>query len=145
MKINKAGLDIIKEYEGCILKAYLCPARVWTIGYGHTGDDVHNGLVITKEQAEDLLKKDLAVFEKEVTKAVGNSPTNENQFSAFVSLSYNIGSSAFAKSSALREHKAGNYQLAAAKMLLWNKSGGRVLAGLIRRRKAEAALYALQV
>lgn len=143
MKINQAGLNIIKEFEGCILRAYLCPAKVWTIGYGHTGPDVKSGLVITQEQAEELLKRDLEVFEKDVAKAVGNAPTTENQFSAFVSLSYNIGSGAFAKSSALREHKAGNYQLAAAKMLLWNKAGGRVLAGLIRRRKAEAALYAL--
>ena len=144
MKINQKGLDIIKEFEGCVLKAYRCPAGVWTIGYGHT-EGVTRDMVISKDQAEDLLKYDLQVFESGVDKLLGEAPTTENQFSAYVSLSYNIGLGAFAKSSTLREHIAGNYQLAENKILLWNKAGGRVLAGLIRRRKAEAKLYALQV
>jgi lysozyme len=145
MKINQAGLDIVKEFEGCKLTAYLCPASVWTIGYGHTGADVYRGLTITQDRADELLANDLSFFEKRVFQLVGSAPTNENQFSAFVSLCYNIGPSAFSKSSALREHKAGNYKLAASKMMLWNKAGGKVLAGLIRRRKAESELYALPV
>ena len=136
MKINQKGLDIIKEFEGCILKAYKCPAGVWTIGYGHT-EGVHNGMVISKDQAEDLLKVDVKIFEDGVEQLLRKAPTTENQFSAYVSLSYNIGLGAFGKSSTLREHIAGNYQLAENKILLWNKAGGRVLAGLIRRRKAE--------
>jgi lysozyme len=144
MKINQAGLNIVKEFEGLRLSAYKCPAGVWTIGYGHT-EGVTRGMQITKEEAEDLLRHDLQLFENGVKRFIGDAPTNENQFSAFVSLAYNIGITAFGKSSALREHKSGNYELAANKIMLWNKAGGKVLAGLIRRRKAESKLYAIPV
>lgn len=144
MKINQAGLDIVKEFEGLRLESYRCPAGVWTIGYGHT-EGVARGMKVTKQEAEELLKHDLQIFENGVKRFIGDAKTNENQFSAFVSLAYNIGIGAFSKSSALREHKAGNYELAANKIMLWNKAGGRVLAGLIRRRKAESKLYALPV
>ena len=144
MKINQAGLNIVKEFEGLRLSAYKCPAGVWTIGYGHT-EGVTRGMQITKEEAEDLLRHDLQLFENGVKRFIGDALTNENQFSAFVSLAYNIGIGAFGKSSALREHKAGNYDLAANKIMLWNKAGGKVLAGLIRRRKAESKLYAIPV
>lgn len=144
MKINQAGLNIVKEFEGLCLSSYKCPAGVWTIGYGHT-EGVTRGMQITKEEAEDLLRHDLQLFENGVKRFIGDAPTNENQFSAFVSLAYNIGIGAFGKSSALREHKSGNYELAANKIMLWNKAGGKVLAGLIRRRKAESKLYAISV
>ena len=95
-------MQIIKEFEGCILKAYKCPAGVWTIGYGHT-EGVTRDMVISKDQAEDLLKGDLKVFENGVEQLLRKAPTTENQFSAYVSLSYNIGLGAFAKSSTLRD------------------------------------------
>lgn len=105
MKTNKAGVDIIKKYEGLRLDAYKCPAGVWTIGYGHTGDEVVEGIRITKDQAEKLLEDDLEKFEERVSRMLGLIPSNENQFSAMVSLGYNIGLGAFKTSSVLRLHK----------------------------------------
>lgn len=141
MKTNAGALAIICESEGLRLKAYKCPAGVWTIGYGHTGPDVYPGLVITASQALDLLTDDLAKTEKGVADALGSSTATVNQFSAMVSLAYNIGVRAFEKSSVLRNHKKGNKQLAAASFLLWVKAKGRVLPGLTKRRMKERGLY----
>ena len=145
MQVNDKGIAIIKEFEGCKLKAYLCPAGIPTIGYGHTGPDVKIGDIITQPQAEKLLRQDLEKFADGVAKAVGSAAmprTTENQFAAMVSLAYNIGVGAFKTSSVLRAHKEGNIKAAAASFKLWNKAGGKVLPGLVRRRAAEAALYA---
>lgn len=139
-RINEAGLAIIRRFEGVRLKAYLCPANVWTIGYGHT-HGVTQGMEITLEQAETLLRKDLRLFEMGVANAIGSAPTSDNEFSAFVSLSFNIGVSAFKRSTALKRHIAGNKAGAADAILLWNKAGGIVLKGLVRRREAERELY----
>lgn len=138
--IAAAGLALIKSFEGCELTAYLCPANVWTIGYGSTGAHVKRGMTITSAQAEDLLKKDLARFESAVKAA---APTaTQGQFDAMVSLAFNIGIAAFQKSTLLRKHKARDHVGARAEFARWNKAGGRVLPGLTRRRAAEAALYA---
>ena len=142
MQISQKGLDILKEFEGLRLEAYRCPAKVWTIGFGHTGSDVHAGQKITQEQADSLLRKDLKKFETGVLDALGDAPTTESQFSAFVCLAYNIGLGAFKKSTALREHKAGNHKRAVAGIMLWIKANNKILGGLVRRRRAEAALYA---
>jgi lysozyme len=137
--INAAGLALIKEFEGCRLDAYKDAVGVLTIGYGSTGPHVHSGDHITPQEAEALLQSDLGRFEQAVEQAA-LKPT-DNQFAAMVALSFNIGISALLRSTVLREHNAGHYQAAAEAFKLWNKAGGRELAGLTRRRAAEADLY----
>jgi lysozyme len=141
MKINAAGLALVKRFEGLRLEAYKCPANVWTIGFGSTGPHVKSGMVITPGEAERLLLKDLSRFEVGVTAMLGDCPTTEDQFSALVSLAFNIGLGKIATSTVLRRHKAGNHVGAANAFAMWNRAGGRVLAGLVRRREAEADLY----
>ena len=138
--MNKAGLDLIKSFEGLRLKAYRCPAGVPTIGYGATGPDVRIGMIWTEGQCHARLVADVARFEQAVAKAL-TVTANENQFAAMVSLAFNIGTGAFARSSVLRRHNARDCAGAADAFLLWNKGGGRVLPGLVRRRKAERDLY----
>ncbi|MBL8644020.1 MAG: lysozyme [Rhodospirillaceae bacterium] len=139
MKTSQAGIDLIKAVEGCKLEAYLCPAKVWTIGYGHTGPDVYAGLKINKKDASRLLKSDLAEFEATVSQACPK--TTQSQFDAMVSLCYNIGSGAFKKSSVARLHNQGRHGEAQQAFALWNKAGGKVLPGLVTRRAKEADLY----
>lgn len=139
-KINNSGVDLIRQFEGCELHAYKCPAGVWTIGYGHTGSDVKPGLVITQQRAVDLLQLDLARFEKAVAASLKVKVT-DNQFSALVALAYNIGPAALAKSTLIKRLNAGKVQEAADQFLAWNKAGGRTLAGLVCRREAERALF----
>jgi lysozyme len=140
-RINQAGLDLIKSYEGCRLVAYRDAVGVLTIGYGSTGAHVYPGKRITQQQAEDLLRQDLSRFELGVNAQVAGAPTTDNQFAAMVSLAFNIGLGGFAKSSVLRNHKLQRYNIASASFLLWNKAKGRILAGLTRRRNAERKLY----
>ena len=92
MHINKEGLNLIMESEGLSLKAYKCPAGVWTIGYGHTGKDVKKGMTITEEKATELLKSDIVRFEKHVSCYNKIYNFTRNEFSALVSFAYNIGS-----------------------------------------------------
>lgn len=139
MRINQAGIDLIKSFEGVRLAAYRCPAGVLTIGVGHTGPDVHLKLVITLQEAEALLRGDLDHFEAAVAKAAPSA--TPNQAAAMISLAFNIGIGAFLKSSVLRHHNAGNPGAAANAFLLWVKGGGRKLPGLVRRRAAERKLY----
>lgn len=138
-RIGKAGLEIVKRNEGLRLKSYLCPARVWTIGYGSTGPHVSPGMTITEAQAEELLLEDLDRFEDAVAKAA--PAATQNQFDAMVSLAFNIGIGAFLKSSVLRHHKAGDHVSAASAFGMWVKAKGKTLPGLVRRRSEEAALY----
>lgn len=137
--INKSGLDLVKASEGLRLKAYRCPANILTIGYGSTGSHVKEGMVITEAQAEELLRSDLRRFEDAVAEAAPSA--TENQFSAMVSLAFNIGIGAFLKSTVLRKAKAGEHVAAAEAFKMWNKGGGKVLPGLVKRRAAEAQLY----
>lgn len=144
--INDAGLTLLRTFEGRSLKAYKCPAGVWTIGYGHTGPDVHEGLQIDAVVAAQLLEQDLAVFAGLVRDACRSASTSENQLAAMICLAYNIGPAAFRKSSVLKYHLAGDHAKAAESFLLWNKATAadgekRELKGLTRRRAAEAALY----
>jgi lysozyme len=141
MKINRAGLNLIKDFEGLRLIGYRCPAGIPTVGYGHTGPEVRVGRRITEEQANTYLINDVSRFERGVTDAIGTAPTTENQFSAMVSLAYNIGLGAFGKSSVLRHHKAGHRHRAAASFLLWVKAAGKTLPGLVRRRNAERRMF----
>lgn len=137
--IAPTNLDLIKEFEGCELKAYKCPSDVWTIGYGHT-HTAKEGMVITQRKAVALLKRDV----KWVKKAVDGSvevPINTNQTAAIYSLVYNIGGSAWRKSTLLRKLNTGDYEGAAAEFNRWNKGSGAILPGLVRRRAAETKLF----
>jgi lysozyme len=141
MVVNERGIDIIKEFEGLRLTSYLCPAKVWTIGYGHTGPDVYGGLAISQQTSEDLLRGDLLYFEHGVDSLIETA--TENEFSAMVSLAFNIGIGNFKTSSVLKYHNLGKRAQAANSFLLWIKGGGRELPGLVRRRIAERSLYLL--
>lgn len=136
MKISNNGLAIIEKFEGCQLKAYVCPAGVLTIGYGHTGSDVKPGMTITKEQAVELLKKDVAKFEKVVEKYNSTYKWNQNQFDALVSFAFNIGNI-----DQLTNNGKRSIAEISAKITAYNKAGGRVLTGLTKRRAAEKALF----
>lgn len=140
--INAAGFQLIKDFEGLRLKAYPDPGTggaPWTVGFGHTGPDVKPGLVITMDRANELLAADLAKFEDFVTNHAGTC--TDNQFAALVSFAYNCGPQNLAESTLLRMHRDGQYGTAAMQFTRWNKAAGRVMAGLTRRRAAEAALY----
>jgi lysozyme len=139
MKVSKDGLELIKASEGCRLKAYKCSAGVWTIGYGSTGEHVYEGLEISQKEADTLLALDVGRFERAVSKTCPK--ISQPQFDACVSLAYNIGAGAFAKSSVARLHNAGKYAEAGQAFMLWNKAGGKVSRGLTSRRAKESALY----
>lgn len=143
-KINEPGRKLIEEFEGCSLAAYKDVAGIWTIGYGHI-KGVHAGMLMTQQQADQLLEDDLAGTENAVESALAEKATTDNQFAAMVALCFNIGSGNFRQSSVLRDHRAGKLAEAANAFLLWNKSyvGGELqeVAGLTRRRQAERALY----
>jgi lysozyme len=145
MKTNQQGIKLLHDFEGLKLNAYLCPAKVWTIGYGNTryedGTPVKSGDVITKERAESLFLRILDTFERGVLSRV-RSTLNANQFSALVCLSYNIGLGNFGNSTLLRLVNANpNNPEIRAQFLRWNKAGGREMQGLTRRRIAESNLY----
>ena len=124
---NEAGRKLIKAAEGLRLKSYLCPAGVWTVGYGTTGPDIKAGMTITVDQAEALLTRDLAKFERDVARLC--PVTTDNQFSALVSFCYNVGAGALEKSTLRRKHNAGDYAGARVEFGKWNKGGGRVRPG----------------
>ncbi len=138
-RINGVGLDLIKDFEGLRLNSYRDAVGVWTIGYGHTRT-AGPGQRITNAQATALLREDVANFENAVTRAV-RVPITENQFAALVSFAYNVGSGALNSSTLLRRLNAGDSFGAADELLRWNRAGGRVLAGLTRRRVAERELF----
>ena len=127
----------LKDVE---LTAYDDGGGVWTIGYGHTGDDVYEGLTISQTQAEELLRLDLEKFESFVEDAV-EIDLNDNQFSALVCFCFNIGPAAFGGSTLLRLLNEGNYQAAANQFPVWNKVNGKPWLGLTRRRLAERSLF----
>ncbi|WP_370584688.1 lysozyme [Oculatella sp. LEGE 06141] len=138
-QINTQGLELLKSFEGLRLTAYRDAVGVWTIGYGTT-TGVRPGMRITQSQAEALLRQDLLRFETAVNNLV-KVPLTDNQFSALVSFTYNVGERALGTSTLLRLLNQGNYRGAANEFLRWNKAGGRVLAGLTRRRNAERTLF----
>ncbi len=142
--LNKASLDLIKRWEGCKLKAYKCSAGVWTVGYGLTTSagliEVGPYTVITQEEADWYLEKTVEKFLAEIRPAI-TAPINENEIGAFTSLAYNIGPTAFRKSSALRHFNAGNKSKVPNAMRMWRKAGGKVVKGLVNRREAEVDLF----
>lgn len=153
MKTGSRGINLIKEFEGCRLEAYQCPAKVWTIGIGHTGTvlgrKICKGMKITESHAIKILKTDLKKFEAYVNQYVKVSIT-QNQFDALVSFCFNVGGYSLKNSTLLRKLNASDYQGASAEFLKWNKADTdgdgklEVLNGLTRRRKAEQALFNLK-
>jgi lysozyme len=139
MKASAAAIGLIKSSEGCSLTSYVCSGGVLTIGYGHTGPNVFATQIITQSEADTLLRLDVSRFEAAVERTCPE--TAQCQFDACVSLAYNIGPAAFAKSSVARLHNLKRYAEAAQAFMLWNKAAGKVSRGLQSRRAKESALY----
>lgn len=144
MQASQAGIDIIKQYEGLRLKAYLCPAGVWTIGYGHTSSAgeprVVRGMSITADEADRILRQDLRKFEEAVDDMVKAS-ISQGQFDALVSFAFNCGIGALQKSTLLKQVNAKRFDRVPAELMKWTKADGKELPGLVRRRRAEAGLW----
>lgn len=151
METSERGKDLIKRFEGLITHSYLCPANKLTVGYGHCGEDVKQGMVITEKEAEQLLNKDLQKFESKLNYSLShdNIVLNQNQFDACISFIFNLGFSAFIFSTLYKKLKAGDYTGAADEFLRWvyitkTVDGEKVkirLKGLETRRKAEKELF----
>jgi GH24 family phage-related lysozyme (muramidase) len=145
-------IKLVQEFEGCAKKradgtieAYPDPASggdPWTIGWGSTGPDIRKGIVWTQKQCDDRFTEHLGQFADKVSKILDDTPTTQHQFDAMVSFAYNLGPGNLSASTLLKKHKAGDFKGAATEFAKWNKAGGKVMAGLTRRRAAEAALYA---
>ena len=146
-KVDPRAIALMHEFEGCRLKAYMpTPQDRPTIGWGMTfypdKRPVRMGDTITQAKADADFVTIVDKFAADLVPLIGAAPTTSAQFGAMVALAYNIGVAGFARSSVLRRHRAGDYINAARSFGMWNKQAGRVLAGLTRRRAAEAALYA---
>ena len=153
--IGPRGVELIKRFEGCarlrrdgLVEAYPDPgtgAEPWTIGWGATGKEfgsdkrIGPGSVWTQAQCDARLASDLTAYAKEVARAIEDAPTSQGQFDAMVSFHYNTG--AIRRATLTRKHKEGDFAGAAAEFARWNKAGGRVLKGLVNRRREEARLY----
>jgi GH24 family phage-related lysozyme (muramidase) len=148
-RIGPDGIALIQGFEGCAKKradgsfvAYPDPGTgsdPWTIGWGATGKGIGPGTIWTQAQCDARLESDLARYSADVARALGDAPTSQAQFDALVSFHYNTG--AIARATLTKLHKAGDFTGAAAEFGKWVHAGGRRLAGLVRRREAEAALY----
>ena len=139
MKTSDKGIELIKKHEALRLTAYLCPANVPTIGYGHT-QGVKIGMIITEKQADDFLREDLQTAENAVNRE--NLNINQNQFDALVSFVFNVGTGNFRKSTLLKKLKANpNDNSIISEFAKWKYAKGRELKGLVKRRKQERDLY----
>lgn len=140
MSVSDRGVELIAKYEGCRLEAYKCPAGVWTIGYGHTAGVKPGEKLPSKEAAKALLREDLKKYGGYVNNCVKRGiltfQPNQNQFDALTSFCYNCGNGNLQKLVAGRDAAT-----VAEKILLYNKGGGKVLAGLARRREEERSLF----
>ena len=140
LTLSDRGLALTKSFEGLRLSAYQDSAGIWTIGYGHTGPDVHPNLTLTEPQAEALLRSDLAAAETCVNRSV-HVPLTQPQFDALVDFTFNTGRLNFQRSTLLRLINLGNFPAAATQFPLWTHAAGQTLPGLVRRRAAEAELF----
>ena len=143
--INERGIEIVKSFEGISLEPYLCPANVWTVGYGATvGSDGRridpDMESISETEAEALLIRDLGSSEGWVSRLIKTALT-ENQFSALVSFTFNLGAGSLQRSTLRMKLNRSEYQGAADEFPKWRMAGGRVLAGLVRRRASERKLF----
>lgn len=159
MKLSEQGIAMIKGFEGCVLKAYRCPANVLTIGYGHTGPDVTKGLLWTQQQADEAFLADVERFERLVDTSLppgdlcrlGPSDGTQARFDALVSLTFNIGPglppehpkgpSGYLGSTLLRRLRAKDLMGAAEQFTVWNKAGGAFNKGLLQRRTREMRIF----
>lgn len=144
MEMSKNGLALLKSFEGCELMAYQDSVGVWTIGYGWTqpvnGKPVSKGMTITQDTADSLLCSGVVQYEKGVMGLV-KVAVNQNQFDALVDFAYNLGVKALEGSTLMKKLNAGDYAGAADEFPKWNKAGGKVLNGLVKRRAAERSLF----
>ena len=136
MNLGEKGIELIKRYEGCRLDAYKCPAGSWTIGWGHTSG-VYEGQTISQDEADRLFLDDVKIYSNAVEKYQDKYQFSQNQFDALTSFAYNCGTGALANVMACCNSKAE----IAAECKLYNKGGGVVLAGLVRRREEEYRLF----
>ncbi len=139
MMVSENCLDLIKQFEGCKLKAYKCPAGIWTIGYGRT-TDVHEGDTCTQEQADAWLTEEANEFAEQIEKMV-KVPLTQNELDALTSFAYNVGLGNLRKSTLLKRINESDFDEAAPEFLKWNKAAGKVLPGLVKRRQAEMDLF----
>lgn len=143
---SEKGLDLIKEFEGFVSTTYLCPAKIPTIGYGHTDKvdgkplDINNKIIISRQKAEELLEEDVKSFELLVKKYI-TVPLTQNQFDALVSFTYNLGGESLRNSTLRKVLNQNNYLEVPQQLKRWVYSGERKLEGLIRRRQAEVNLW----
>jgi lysozyme len=137
-------IKLIKDSEGCKLKAYQCPAGVWTVGYGYTGKDIKKGVTWTQEKAdEDVAKTALAVLNQAVKYSPILATANIEKLAAIADFIYNLGVGNYAKSTLKKQIDAGNWLAASSEIKKWDKAGGKVLKGLTIRRNKEAELILL--
>ncbi len=165
MKLSKAGADLMHQYEGCRNKPYLCPAHIWTIGYGHVlyQDQIRlpmvskegqstmirkeyplkqeDNRVWSKEEIEKLFSDDVSLFERGVLRLAPILSGRQGAFDACVSFSFNAGLGNFQRSTIRMKVNRGEWEAAAEAFMQWTKGGGRELPGLVKRRKAEKALF----
>ena len=165
MKLSKAGADLMHQYEGCRNKPYLCPAHIWTIGYGHVlyQDQIRlpmvskegqstmirkeyplkqeDNRVWSKEEIEKLFSDDVSLFERGVLRLAPTLSSRQGAFDACVSFSFNAGLGNFQRSTIRMKVNRGEWEAAAEAFMQWTKGGGRELPGLVKRRKAEKALF----
>ncbi|WP_443864015.1 lysozyme [Fusobacterium ulcerans] len=141
MRISEKGIEFIMREEGEILTAYLCPAKIWTIGVGHTGKDVKKGMKITKEQSRELLKLDIKRFEDIVNKSI-RVTLKQCEFDALVSFTFNVGEGAFSKSALVNKiNSSASLKEIETQFRRWIYGGGKVLQVLQGRREREIKLY----
>jgi lysozyme len=139
MKVSDEGLSLIKHFEGCELKAYRCAANVLTIGYGTT-KNVTEDMEITQEEAESLLQEEMHEYEGYINDIV-KVPLEQHQFDSMVSWVFNLGSGNLFSSTLLKKLNNSEYDEVPEQIKRWNKAGGKVLEGLVKRREAEALLF----
>ena len=139
MQISKTGIELLKHFEGCELKAYQDSVRLWTIGYGHT-KGIYEGLEITQSEAEKMLQDELPEYEGYVTDKVVPM-LQQHEYDALVCWVYNLGPTNLSSSTMLKKLNAGEFKEVPFQMKRWDKAGGQPLLGLTRRRNAEALLF----
>ena len=164
MKLSQAGAELMHRYEGCRNKPYLCPADIWTIGYGHVlyQDQIRlpvvtdkpnivvrkkyslkpgDNRVWSKDEIEKLFADDVASFERGVLRLVPGCTGHQGRFDALVSISFNFGLGNLQRSTIRMKANRGDWEGAAESFMVWTKGGGKVLPGLVKRRVAERELF----
>jgi len=139
MQLSKTGIELLKHFEGCELKAYQDSVGVWTIGYGHT-KGIYEGLEITQSEAEKMFVDELPEYEGYITDKVVPM-LQQHEFDALVCWVYNLGPTNLSSSTMLKKLNAGEFKEVPFQMKRWDKAGGQPLLGLTRRRNAEALLF----